>query len=297
MAISLTVFQAQVDGLISASDSELSELRRVRNIKAALERYSRDKPDEITSDVTGDAGKYYAINTTNLPSWIEGFSQIVSIQYPAPTVADDEPPIYLEPGDWNDDYWAASVRYLFLPNHAPAATETLRIRYTAPYDWSASTITEAVAKVAHGLLVNDYLYKEDLTWYEATDPRIATHRVTAVADVDNYTRALLQADPPPMDFFAVCYLAAGICAQAIATRYSRSADSTISADSVDHLSKADQWSRRAREYIGEYEKALGISGGEDGGPQQEAAGEFVDWDTAPSWPANRDYLFHGRHTR
>ena len=45
MAISLTVFRAQVDGLLSADDDELSQLRRERIIKAALERYSHDAPD------------------------------------------------------------------------------------------------------------------------------------------------------------------------------------------------------------------------------------------------------------
>ena len=82
MAISLTVFLAQVDGLLSADNDELSQLRRDRLIKAALERYSHDSPDEVTTDVTGDAGKYYAL-ASSISSWVEGFSQVVSIQYPA----------------------------------------------------------------------------------------------------------------------------------------------------------------------------------------------------------------------
>lgn len=288
MAITLTVFRAQVDGLLTADDKELSQLRRERLIKAAVERYSNDKPDEITTDLTGDGGNYYVINTTNLPSWSEGFSQVIAIEYPAPTVASDEAPVRLDPEDWDDDYWAGGVRYLYLPNHAPAATEAMRIRYTSPYDWSASSVTEAVARTAHGYLVDDYLYKEDLTWYEATDARIATYIVSAVADVDNYTRALLEVDPPPQDFFAICYLAAGLCAQAISDKYSRTSDSTISVDSVDHLSRADQWSRRARELIDLYEQHLGL--GVDAGIGMLPAGEFVDWDTSPP---GRRYLYHG----
>lgn len=294
MAISLTVFRAQVDGLLSADDDELSQLRRERLIKAALERYSHDAPDEITTDVTGDGGKYYAIGTS-LTSFVEGFSRILTIQYPAPAVASDEAPTYLEPEDWDDDYWASDVRYLWLPNLAPPATEALRIRFTAPYAWSASSVTEAVAKVAHGYVVDDYLYLEDFDWVEATDARIATHIVAAVADVDNYTRALLEVDPPVQDFFAVCDLAGGLCAQAIADKYSRTSDSTISADSVDHLSRADQWSRRARELIALYEQHLGLGDGE--GVNVQGAGEFVDWDTAPSWPRGRRYLFHGSESR
>jgi hypothetical protein len=295
MAITLTVFRAQVDGVLSADNDELSQLRRERQIKAALERYSRDAPDELTTDVSGDGGKYYAV-ATSLTSWVEGFSRIVAIEYPAPTVASDEAPTYLDPEDWNDDYWDGTTRYLWLPNHAPAAADAMRIRFTAPYAWAASSITEAVAQTAHGFSVDDFVYKEGGGWSEATDARIATHQVSAVADVDNFTVKLLEADPPVMDFFAICNLAAGLCAQAIADRYSRTSDSTISADSVDHLSRADQWSRRARELMALYADHMGI-GGEGDGTTAHGTGAFVDWDTTPSWPSGRRYLFHGQETR
>jgi hypothetical protein len=291
MAISLTVFLAQVDGLLTADDDELSQLRRERLIKAAVERYSGDKPDELTLDVSGDGGKYYAV-AASLATWVEGFSSIIAIEYPAPTIASDETPVYLEPEDWDDDYWegSPSVRYLWLPNHNPAATETMRIRFTAPYSWAASSITTAVGSVAHGFSANDFIYQDELTWYEATDARIATHQVSAVADVDNFTAALLEVDSPVGDFFAVCHLAAGLCAQAIADRYSRTTDSTISVDSVDHISRADQWSRRARELIALYEEHLGVGGAAGDGVGVLPAGEFVDWDTEPS--TGRRWLYH-----
>ncbi len=294
MAITLTVFRAQVDGLLSANDDELSRLRRERLIKAALERYSHDAPDELTTDVTGDGGKYYAI-ATSLTSWVEGFSRIVAIEYPAPTIANDEAPTYLEPEDWDDDYWASSLRYLWLPNIAPPNTEAMRIRFTAPYSWTASATTQAIVKVAHGFSVDDFVYLEDLSWIVATDSRIATHQVSAVADVDNFTVVPLEVDPPVQDFFAICNLAAGLCAQAIADRYSRTSDSTIAADSVDHLSRADQWSRRARELMALYSDHLGLGG--DDGITTHGTGAFVDWDTTPSWPSGRRFLFHGQETR
>lgn len=290
MAISLTVFLAQTDGLLSADNDELSQLRRDRLIKAALERYSHDAPNEVTEDITGDAGKYYGL-AASLTAWVEGFSRVVAIEYPAPTVASDEAPTYLDPEDWNDDYWDGSTRYLYLPNHAPAATEAMRVRHTAPYDWSASSITTSVSQVGHGLLVNDYAYL-DTTWQKATDARIATHQVSAVADVDNCTVKLLEADPPVQDFFAICNLAAGLCAQAIADKYSRTNDSSIVADSVNHLQRADQWAQRSRELIALYEDHMGLGDSADGaGVSVQAAGDFVDWDTTPDWPGNR-YLFH-----
>ena len=234
MTISLTTFQSTVDGIISASDNELSAVNRNSMVKAAVERYSHDLPDEITTDVTGDGGRYYGV-AAKLTSWSEGFSQVISIEYPAATIANDESVTLLDPEDWDDDYWATAVRYLYLPNHAPAATEAMRVRYTAPYAWTAGVV-----------------------------------------------------DIPPAHFYAVSLLAAGLTAQSIAQKYSRTSDSTISVDSVDHLSRAQQWSERARELIKAYRDELNLG---DEGMATIPAGEFVDWDTSPS--GNRRYLYHG----
>ena len=242
MTTTLHQFLAQVDYVIVADEDELSVVARNAMVKAAIERYSRDKPEEITVDVSGDAGKYYAV-ATSMTSWSEGFSRVLSIQYPAPTVASDEAPVYLDPEDWNDNYFDGATRYLYLPNHAPAATEAMRIRYSAPYLDTASVYST-----------------------------------------------------PPNDFYAICNLAAGLCAQAIADKYSRTSDSTIAVDSVNHLSRAQEWSRRARALMELYADHLGISGDGDGTISQ-AAGDFVDWDTAPGWPGGRQWLYHGRDSR
>jgi hypothetical protein len=293
MAITLTVFRTQVDSLLVADDSELSQLRREMMIKAAVERYGQDRPDEITEDESGDGGRYYDLNTL-LASWVDDFSRVLSIQYPASAISADEVPVYLDPVDWDDDYYDGSTRYLFLPNHSPAAAESMRIRYTAPYLWAASATTEVINKDSHGFSVDDYLYLDGATWIQTTDARTATHIVTVKADADNFTAALLQVTVPTGDFFAVCNLGAGLCCQAIATKYSRTSDSTITADSVNHNTKAVEFARRAREYIAMYEEHLGLGGGADGAETQvvQGAGEFVDWDTAPGLPQGRRWLAH-----
>jgi len=222
----------------------LSQDNLTYHATAALERYSNDSPGDLTIDVAGDGGNYYAIATA-LTSWVEGFSQILSIEYPAATIASDEQPQYLEPKDWEENYWVTaagvSTRYLYLPNHSPAATEYMRIKYSLPYTFTGSPSA---------------------------------------------------CDVPPQDFYAVCYLAAGLACQAIATKFSQIGDSTINADSTSHTTKADEFRRRATEYIGLYEQHLGL--GKFSGPNKPAA-QFINWDTQPGYPGGRGWLFHDEY--
>ena len=241
MTTTLATFRNQVDeNLGDKTDTAIydSAARDVQ-IQAAVETYSRDVPRLVASDVTGDAGHYYPLTGESkvLASWVDDFSQIVAIEYPAAVVASDELPQYLEPEDWRDDYEASSVVYLLLPNHAPAATEKLRVTYTAPHVFTSAATTT-----------------------------------------------------PTQHFYAICYLAAAYCCRAIAASYSNTSDSTISADSVAHTSKAGEFSRRAAEFAKLYREALGLDGGKS--KTERPAAAFVDWDTSPSWPAGRDYVYH-----
>lgn len=240
MTIYLNAFEAQVDALIATPVEVLSTDWRQRMIKAALERYSADSPDEVSEDEAGDGGRYYALTGAGavLSAWVDGFSRIVSIEYPAAAVASDETPNFLEPESWDDDYWAAGVRYLRLPSHAPAASESMRIRFTAPYTFSG---TPAGCSI------------------------------------------------PAQDFYAVCNLAASLCCEAIASKYSHTSDSTINADSVDHPSRALEFAKRAQHFYKLYLAHIGQSKDE----AEKAAGSFADLDSAPGWPSGRRYLFHG----
>jgi len=240
MAKALSVFRAQVDYLIAANEDELSWEAREEIIKSAFQAYSHDAPNQHTDDVTGDGGNYYPLSGDSkvLADWSEGFSRIVNVEYPAASVADDEVPQYLEAEDWRSDYWASDVRYLYMPNHSPAASEKMRVTYTIPYELAGTPETVAI---------------------------------------------------PDQDFFAVCELAAGMCCQATAAKYARIGDSTIGADSTEHVSKSRNFAARAKAFMESYREHMGL--GKDAG--EGPAGEFVDWDTEPGWPAGRRYVFHG----
>ena len=303
MTIELSTFLTQLTNMVPEADTELAAIIRNQLIKQAVMDYGRDRPDTATDDVTGDGGKYYPINSTNFPAFADEFSRISLIQYPAPVVASDETPVYLEPEDWDQDYYAGGIRFLWLPNHAPAASETMRVTYNAPYQWAVGNSTTVVSQIAHGFSGNDFVYLNDSsTWVSAGDGTstaqlLATHQVTAVAGVDDFTTTILGTPVPEIDFFAVCNRAACLVCQAIAERFSRTSDSTITADSVNHTSRAQEFSNRAKEFCRLYNDHLGIITGSDGGELQSPHAEFVDLDTAPLFPNGRQFLFHGPGTR
>jgi hypothetical protein len=299
VTISLGVFLTQLMNMVPEANTELDEPTRNQMIKQAVIDYSRNRPDIVTEDVSGDGGKYYAI-VANLASWSDEFSRISAIQYPAPILASDETPVFLKQDDWDQDYYEGTTRYLWLPNHAPAATETMRITYTAPYLWTAGSVTTAITKTSHGHSANDYVNQNDVnTYINAGDSAnlLATHQVTAVADADNFTVAALVVGVPETDFFAICNRAGCLVCQAISERFSRESESSVAADRVRSVSRAEQFAKRATEFCQMYDKQMGIMTGSDGVTIERGHAEFIDLDTSPSYPPGRDYLFRGRHTR
>lgn len=302
MAIAINLFLVQLQNLIpDIQAGEASEANQYQQIKQAVIDYGRIKPETIVSDLTGDGGRYYLINAANLPSYSDEFSRIQAIEYPAQAVSTDHSPVYLGPEDWNEDYYSGGLRYLLLPNHAPAATETMRIRYTGPYLWATGSATTNVTQSAHGLTLNTYVYKNaSNVWVSAgDDPNLlATHRITTVTDANTFIVTILAVDLPSMDFFTVCLRAACLLCLEIAARYSRTSDSTISADSVNHPTRAKEFAARAKDFCSKWSEAMGIGGGgENGGSDHLPASEFVDWDTVPGWPAGRRFIFHGNDVR
>lgn len=298
MTIQLSTFVTQLKNLIpDIPTEELSSLDLQQQIKQAVRLYSGDLPDYTTVDVSGDGGRYYAI-TTALTSWDDNFSWIEAIEYPAYAISDDNQPVTLEAEDWDDNYRDGSnVRYLYLPNHSPAAAETMRIKYTTPYTWTAGSVTEAVSQTGHGFSLNDTVYQDtDGTWGEDSSGLLATHSVSAVGTVDTFTAAELASNIPPAHFFAVCHKAACLTCQSISAKYSRASDSTIGSDSVNHPTRAEQFASRAREFCRMYAEALGL-GGKDGEKTAPGVAEFVDWDTTPGWPGSRRFIFHGSDWR
>jgi len=290
--IALATFRTQMQSLVPDYDTELSDEQCNRAVRAAVEQYSKDFPHFEVDDVTGDGGRYYALASV-LDSWSEGFSRVAQIEYPAPAVASDETPVYLDVEDWRDDYWTSDTRYLYLPHHAPAATETMRIRYTKPYGWAGGGSETAVADEGHGFSVGDLGYLDGSTFTTVSaDDYKATHVVSTVVDADNFKYKALYCNIPPGHFFAVCFLAACMACRVIATSYAQIGDSTIAADSAAHQTKSDTYAARAEDYCGKYAEIVGLESAAEAAAVKPA-GTFVDFDTAPEWPSGRRYIFRG----
>lgn len=294
----LSTFLTVVDELLNeATVSELALAGRYRQIRSAVSAYSHDRPDVYVEDESGDGGKYYVMvgGSALLSEWIDGFSRILSLEYPAAAVASDEAPTYLAADDYDDDYWVdvsgTQTRYLYFKNASPAATDTWRIGYTRPYKWTASSTTVAVSQATHGFSVDDYVYYNGTIYVEAVNTDLASHQVTVVTDADNFTAAILRTTTPDADFDAICYKAACLICRAIAAKYSRIGDTLVGVDSAAHTTKATEFSNRAREFCDMYNNLLGLAAGDDG-ERDAAAGEFVDLDTTPTWRRGRRYLFH-----
>lgn len=288
-----TALQAQVNYLVSADNDELAQNARDAQIFAAVERFGGDVPYTHTDDVTGDAGRYYGI-AASLATFVEGFSRVTAIEYPAADITADETPQYLEPEDWRDDYYktvsGTRTRYLLLPHHTPAATETMRITFTVPYAWTASATTGGtVTQTAHGFSANDYIYENGGTWYEATASNLGTHKVATVPTADTFTAYIMQVDIGPSAFHAVCYMAAGLVCQVLATKYASIGDSTIGADSTAHSSKSAEYAQRARDFMKHYAALIGTD--KDDAPPAPSA-RFINWDTAPGGSRARQWIFH-----
>lgn len=224
--------QLKVIGVLQDAAGDLPSEEQDRLIQEAVRRYSRVRPREIVEDEVGNGTHDLAV--TLLASWEEDFSVIRQVEYPvlATTV---EPPI-LERDEWIE-YRAPTGRVLRVLEDAPAATETVRITYTALH----------------------------------------------VADETTFTI-------PDGDFDAVATWAAALCLRALANKYAQNTAPTLGADSVDHRTMSDQYSRLARELEKDVSRALRID------DNQVGAGSVTT-----DWPAEQttglDWLTHPRRRR
>ena len=115
-----------------SGDNEIGESDMDEALTQAVKSFSLEKPYEVVEDEVGDSGKFYPLS--NLASWENDFSRIISIDYDAGTrVSSDEMPQYLsvDDGEWRFYEDGSGVRYLHFPYRSPSSSVTYRVKYTA----------------------------------------------------------------------------------------------------------------------------------------------------------------------
>ena len=93
---------------------------------------------------------------------------------------------------------------------------------------------------------------------------------------------------------AVCNLASALYCYSLARHYARTAETTITADTVNYQTKSDVYAARARELIEQFNQAMNIDSS-TGGLAVKAASIITEWDTEYQW--QQDYLLHPKRNR
>jgi hypothetical protein len=140
----LAAFESAVASRIQDTANTLSTADRdVFISQAVLQRYSKDRPRELATDVAGAASALLALPVgPNSEPFEDGFSEIRSLEFPI----GDFPPTYLENDTWLL-YRTPTGLKIQLSSITPAATDNVRVtwtcRHTAPTSSVDSTIPDA----------------------------------------------------------------------------------------------------------------------------------------------------------
>lgn len=134
MAKSLDQFRQELALRVQDAAAKLSqEARDAMIAQAILQRYSKDRPAEKVSDVDGNGTASLAT-----PAGFEdGFSIVRSVEYPIGKV----PPALLEDEGWMM-YRTPTALQILLTSARPAASEKLRVTWTARHNADGSTVPE-----------------------------------------------------------------------------------------------------------------------------------------------------------
>lgn len=128
--MSLKTFEAKIKAKIQDKTPKLdfNDVKQIM-LSTLTGQFSKDFPSVVTSDITGDGGFDYDLpSTPAAKAWVDGFSQICAIEFPA----GEQIPVILEVNDY-DIYDNGTDKVLRFFVDTPSATETIRMIYIVPY--------------------------------------------------------------------------------------------------------------------------------------------------------------------
>lgn len=154
-------------------------------VSVLVGQFSKDFPSIVVSDIAGDGGFDYDLpSTPTAKAWVDGFSQICAIEFPA----GEQIPTYMEVKDYiiYDNGTEKQLRFLV---DVPSATQTIRMIYIVPYskatiDNIPTTKQEAYCLLAAAELC-DMLARLDT---ESIDPTIEADSVNHHEKTNKWTK-------------------------------------------------------------------------------------------------------------
>lgn len=97
----------------------------------AVQLYSKHRPLRKVSDISATSSYDYTINNTNFPSWVDGFSYIKNVEYPAGEYQD--PKDAKTPFEEFEIYEDSTTQYLRFTRVTPTSGKTIRSTYFVPH--------------------------------------------------------------------------------------------------------------------------------------------------------------------
>lgn len=127
----LTPFLTRIAQKVSGvSANDLTSAMVSANLQQALKEYSRTSPKILIKDITADGSYEYSLPT----EWVDGFSALQQIEYPAGVMQDPHDAIV--PPEKYGVYNATKIRFYSI---SPAAGKIIRTTFSIPH----SVATEA----------------------------------------------------------------------------------------------------------------------------------------------------------
>ena len=123
-------FITSIGILVHGESLKLGETEKIKALDMAIKEHSRQRPNVLVVDVTGDDTFEFKC-TTIMTYWKEGFSAILSIEYPVDD--DDETPDMLEDDSIIKSYQKSDGEYFRFLEDTPTDEEEFRLKYTAPH--------------------------------------------------------------------------------------------------------------------------------------------------------------------
>lgn len=291
-----------VQSLLQISTSSLSSEDTEEAIDAALLHYSKDLPRDIYGQFAGQGEYNYDIANV-LDEWIDDFSVIKDIEYPVGSQSPEE----IEDIDWevydpdSSEYTISTASSAATSVTTATAAEALFFQqYNVVYiaddsnneiNWASANGNTTTGEITlKNALSNAYTggsvkQRKALRFlgYTPSSSEVVLVRYTTIHALTDSVDTI-----PTANYRAFSYLCASLAALMISAKYAKSSNSSIGADSVDYLSKVDEWRKVSEYYLDQYQSNIGIPA--DGTPL--AASQTKDWDTFFAWGS--DYLFHNR---